>query len=171
MSDDDLIRKGDALYAIAGWEIPSTAIAALPAVTVRVKPLVFTEARNHMWNAQQGYRIGWNHDDRYRVKLVDRVICKSIKGFDAAVDWANKHNEARILAALEPQPAPDACTFPACRCHYEAGNPRCETAPDAAAIREAVAKVRTKLADQDDAALLLGAEWALTMIEALTEKP
>ncbi len=34
MSDDDLIRRGDALYAIAGWEIPSTAIAALPAVTV-----------------------------------------------------------------------------------------------------------------------------------------
>lgn len=34
MSDDDLIRRGDALYAIAGWEIPSTAIAAIPAVTV-----------------------------------------------------------------------------------------------------------------------------------------
>jgi hypothetical protein len=33
MSDDDLIRRGDALYAIAGWEIPSTAIAALPAVS------------------------------------------------------------------------------------------------------------------------------------------
>jgi uncharacterized small protein (DUF1192 family) len=33
MSDDDLIRRGDALYAIAGWEIPSTAISALPAVT------------------------------------------------------------------------------------------------------------------------------------------
>ena len=46
-----------------------------------------------------------------------------------------------------------------------------QPAPDTAAIREAVAKVRTKLADQDDAALLLGAEWALTMIEALTEKP
>ena len=31
MSDDDLIRRGDALYAIAGWEIPSTALAALAA--------------------------------------------------------------------------------------------------------------------------------------------
>lgn len=37
MSDDDLIRRGDVLYAIAGWDIPSTAIAALPAQGVRVK--------------------------------------------------------------------------------------------------------------------------------------
>lgn len=36
--DNDLIRRGDALEAVAGWEIPSTAIAALPAVTVGVKP-------------------------------------------------------------------------------------------------------------------------------------
>jgi aspartyl/asparaginyl-tRNA synthetase len=35
MTDDDLIRRGDALYAIAGWDIPSTAIAALPAVEVQ----------------------------------------------------------------------------------------------------------------------------------------
>jgi len=39
MSDDDLIRRGDALYAIAGWEIPSTAIAALPAVTPAPDPV------------------------------------------------------------------------------------------------------------------------------------
>lgn len=43
MSDNDLIRRGDALYAIAGWEIPSTAIAALPAVTVGVKLLVWRD--------------------------------------------------------------------------------------------------------------------------------
>lgn len=33
-------------------------------------------------------------------------------------------------APVAPQPAPDACSFPACRCHYEPGKPRCETAPD-----------------------------------------
>ena len=38
MSDNDMISKTAALEAVAGWEIPSTAIAALPAVTVGVKP-------------------------------------------------------------------------------------------------------------------------------------
>jgi hypothetical protein len=66
----------------------------------RVKPLVFAEARNDRWNGQHGYQIGWNHDDMFRVALVDRVICKSIKGFAAAVAWANKHNEQRIRAAI-----------------------------------------------------------------------
>ena len=114
MSDDDLIRRGDALYAIAGWEIPSTAIAALPAVTVGV-PL------------------------------------------------------KQIGTGLYEQPAPGHVNEKP-KTEHDAGNVL-TPAPDAAAIREAVAKVRTKLADQDDAALLLGAEWALTMIEALTEKP
>lgn len=36
MSDNDLIRRGDALEAVAGWEIPSTAISAVPAVTALV---------------------------------------------------------------------------------------------------------------------------------------
>lgn len=71
---------------------------------VRVKPLVFEEARNGMWSAQHGYQIGHNGGPYYHVKLGDRSILKKIKGFVAAVKWANNHNTKRILSALEDAP-------------------------------------------------------------------
>lgn len=65
-----------------------------------VKRMKFVEARNPMWNGQDGYQIGWNHDDRYRVKLDGKVILKEIVGFDRAIAWANEHRTARIASAL-----------------------------------------------------------------------
>lgn len=120
MNDENkLIRLADALAAAphccaCDW---ADAIAALPAAQVAVKPLIFTEARNHMWNAQHGYRIGWNRDDFFRVKLVDRVICKRVKGFSNAVAWANTHNAARIRAALDVGPAHLSARFDADEWH------------------------------------------------------
>ena len=85
MSDDDLIRRGDALYAIAGWEIPSTAIAALPAVTVGVPEATVYRAV-----------LDWIRDDAgAAVKM------------SMTPDRANALT-ARIMAALGVTPAPDA---------------------------------------------------------------
>lgn len=84
MSDDDMIRRGDALYAIAGWEIPSTAIAALPAVTVGVPEATVYRAV-----------LDWIRDDAgAAVKM------------SMTPERANALT-ARILAALGVTPAPD----------------------------------------------------------------
>lgn len=83
MSDNDLIRRGDALEAVAGWEIPSTAIAALPAVTVGVPEATVYRAV-----------LDWIRDDAgAAVKM------------GMTPDRANALT-ARIMAALGVTPAP-----------------------------------------------------------------
>lgn len=110
MSDDDLIRRGDAVVAVAGWEIPSTAIAALPAVTVGVKLLVWEGPRKldeggiaYDAHTTCGHYIatdaGW-----FLVGQSGWFVAKSL---DAAKAAAQADYEARILAALDLTPAPD----------------------------------------------------------------
>lgn len=100
MSDNDLIRRGDALYAIAGWEIPSTAIAALPAVTVGVKPLDLSCVQKHAF-------------------LSGVVAARNVPPGDPCsgpllwldYDPGDHPALARILAALDLTPAPDAAAI------------------------------------------------------------
>lgn len=87
----------------SGWNTRAD-LAPDPLRAVKVRALVFTEARNSMWDGQHGYRIGWNKDDEFRVKFGERTVLKTIKGFSRAVQWANDHHAARIRSALEPDP-------------------------------------------------------------------
>lgn len=68
---------------------------------VKVKPLDMPERRNGYWGDKDGYQVAHTRDDLFRVRFHGKVICRDIRGFDRAVEWANKHNEARIKAALE----------------------------------------------------------------------
>ncbi|KII14714.1 hypothetical protein [Phaeobacter sp. S60] len=70
---------------------------------VKVKPLDMPERRNGYWGNKDGYQVAHTRDDLFRVRFHGKVICRDIRGFDRAVEWANKHNEARIKAALDPQ--------------------------------------------------------------------
>ena len=108
----DLIRKSDADAAIvkckgngATRQACRDAIAALPAVTVRVKPLVWEQADAGAWlghgvePCQYYLRLEndmwWHPGDDY----------EDAEGFDtpdAAKAAAQRDYEARILAALEP---------------------------------------------------------------------
>lgn len=109
MSDNDLIRRGDALKVLQsglGLTMAGQArrIAALPAVTVGVKPLV--------WEA--GER------DQRRADSILGEFCVTFfggrwfyqgeprKGMLDAQAAAQADYEARIIAALDLTPAPDA---------------------------------------------------------------
>lgn len=124
MGDDDLIRRGDALAALSLGDIvldrsAVKTIAALPAVTVRVKPLVWEDFGD--WGAkasayyQANYLIQfWKGREQFEVALSYPGYQTGFDGdrwhhtLDAAKAAAQADYEARILAALEPQPAPDA---------------------------------------------------------------
>lgn len=69
---------------------------------VRVKPLDMPERRNGYWGNKDGYQVAHTRDNLFRVRFHGKVIRRDIRGFDRAVEWANKHNEARIKAALVP---------------------------------------------------------------------
>lgn len=68
---------------------------------VKVKPLDMPERRNGYWGNKDGYQVAHTRDELFRVRFCGKVICRDIRGFDRAVEWANKHNEARIKAALD----------------------------------------------------------------------
>ncbi|MGH1412855.1 MAG: hypothetical protein ACRBB0_05150 [Pelagimonas sp.] len=73
----------------------------------KVKPLDMPERRNGYWGHKDGYQVAHTHKDTFRVRFHGRVICKNIKGFSRAVDWANTHNERRIVSALtDPMQTP-----------------------------------------------------------------
>jgi hypothetical protein len=103
MSDNDLIRRGDALAAAADlyrWSIAAgeeleAAIAALLAVAVGVRPLV------------------WEHDGTC-FRAVDPVTGQTRLAMDAERAAASDADRAtRILAALDLTPAPDAAALSA----------------------------------------------------------
>lgn len=125
MSDNDLIQRGDAIFAVEAtavmphddcWSRAVDAIAALPGVMPKVRPLVWVE-RNGVWYAGTiigEYSVGF--DDGWWCELSgpahwdwepseDR---RSYCGPSAAKAAAQADYEARILAALTTQPAPDA---------------------------------------------------------------
>lgn len=67
----------------------------------KVRPLEFGEGRNGYWNAGFGYQVAHTKGDLWRVRLNGKVICKVIKGFSRAVDWAQDYHRLTILSALE----------------------------------------------------------------------
>ena len=66
----------------------------------KVKPLDMPERRNGYWGHKSGYQVAHTNGDLFRVRFHGRVICKNIKGFSRAVDWANADHELRILEVL-----------------------------------------------------------------------
>lgn len=124
-NDDDLIRRGDARRVMLAYassysaQEAETAIAALPAVTVRVKPLVWEDFGD--WGAkasayyQANYLIQfWKGREQFEVALSYPGYQTGFDGdrwhhtLDAAKAAAQADYEARILAALDtPAPAPD----------------------------------------------------------------
>lgn len=114
MSDNDLIRRGDALAAAADlyrWSIAAgeeleAAIAALPAVAVGVRPLVdaveaLNAACDAMWNDHE--RLERN-PDRWGQKM--RIKERHVKAISEA-----QQRLPTILAALDLTPAPDAAAL------------------------------------------------------------
>ena len=120
--DNDLIRRADAL-ALLGRKLsedhPELAdelrdrIAALPAVTVGVRKLVWKQEADNAWVAAH-YAIHqyWPHNNGifavsgYLGGLGAMALGKH-PTLDAAKAAAQADYEARILAALEPVAAPD----------------------------------------------------------------
>ncbi len=122
---DELIRKSDALelfddwwlYAPSGQQVTSDvcdAIAALPAVTVGVKPLVWFEA-------ELPSRGGGKYTaEGYTIRKIEGLWLLDFAGegrskwrwieLDAAKAAAQADYEARILAALTPTPVDDSQT-------------------------------------------------------------
>jgi hypothetical protein len=72
-------------------------IAAIPDM---IAPLDMPERRNNYWGHKHGYQVAHTSADFYRVRLNGRVICKDIKGFSRAIEWANAHHRAAIMAAM-----------------------------------------------------------------------
>lgn len=118
MSDDDMIRRGDAIKALHKWLAKShveNEINALPAVapSVRVKPLV--------WKRSVSIGEVWEADSIFGEYIcgVDNGGISYGGGVPAATEWkdyqslkdakaaAQADYEARILAALDVTPAPD----------------------------------------------------------------
>jgi hypothetical protein len=81
-----------------GWEDAADAI--LEALPDMIAPLDMPERRNNYWGHKFGYQVAHTHGDLFRVRLHGRVICKDIRGFGRAVDWANTHHRAAIMAAF-----------------------------------------------------------------------
>jgi hypothetical protein len=78
-------------------DIADAILAALPDM---IAPLDMPERRNNYWGHKGGYQVAHTNGDLFRVRLHGRVICKDIRGFGRAVDWANTHHRAAIMAAL-----------------------------------------------------------------------
>jgi hypothetical protein len=135
MSDDDMIRRGDAIAVVPGprhdfapYQDTVAAIRALPAVQPKVKPLVWEDADQGMctkWRAaafQGHYELvtlknekGWAVNFSWGRPLSYWFIQgddddfgptgpKMFPDLEAAKAAAQADYEARILAALEPQP-------------------------------------------------------------------
>ena len=65
-----------------------------------IAPLDMPERRNNYWGHKGGYQVAHTNGDLFRVRLHCRVICKDIRGFGRAADWANTHHRASIMAAF-----------------------------------------------------------------------
>jgi hypothetical protein len=65
-----------------------------------IAPLDMPERRNNYWGHKSGYQVAHTNEDLFRVRLHGRVICKDIRGFRRAVEWANNHHRAAIMATI-----------------------------------------------------------------------
>ena len=121
MPDNDLIRRGDALECFMGLDRIGDimdAIAALPAVTVGVRPLVWVEGMESgrkVWDALDYQIIAY--PEEYFFLLVGVLsdsavrVASSYPTLEAAKAAAQADYEARILATLDLTPAPDAAAI------------------------------------------------------------
>jgi hypothetical protein len=115
-----MIRRADARNAVVLSAGPTDAVArinTIPAVQPGVKPLVWEAHDDSLWLAETilgEYRVRF--DDGWWAELTERLIYwgwapendpRSYSGPSAAMAAAQADYEARILAALTPQPAPD----------------------------------------------------------------
>lgn len=69
-------------------------------IKAMVKPLSFEERRHGYHGSPKGYQVAHCFDDVYRVRFNNRVLCKRIKGYERAVEWANTHHTQQILKQL-----------------------------------------------------------------------
>jgi hypothetical protein len=119
--DDEMIRRGDALALFknyTGTDFWMQQIAALPAAQPGVKPLVWDDfeglgAKAQAWK-QANYLITW-WKSRGQFEVVasypghqgEAIGAGFYPTLEAAKAAAQADYEARILAALDVQPAPD----------------------------------------------------------------
>lgn len=122
MSADDLIKRGDALAecnAVIFAAEAAEAIAAMPAVTPKVRPLVWAE-RNGVWCAETiigEYSVGF--DDGWWCELIGPAYWdwepsedrRSYCGPSAAMAAAQAHFDAAIRGEVILTPAPDAAAI------------------------------------------------------------
>ena len=119
MSDDDLIRRGDAMAAVTQtairWGVTGepailvstkAAISALPAVVPVVKALVWHEGDEPDEWKSGPYDV-WCELGKFQLYYWSIVMGEPHETADAAKASAYAHHRARILSALAPQPAPE----------------------------------------------------------------
>jgi hypothetical protein len=97
----DNLRMEDGI--ICGIEEAADAIlAALPDM---IAPLEFQDMGRGYWGAKpHGYQVAWCSFTDYRVRLNGRVICRKIKGYHEAIDFANAHNREEFRKQLPVAP-------------------------------------------------------------------
>lgn len=112
-SDDDMIRRGDAIDRItklscdddAHWGSIVDALRTIPSTQVSVKPLewVYDEMRG-VWSAQDGFGRHYTVSDSqwFHGSLSEFIWVDG--GYEAAKAAAQADYEARILSALDMQP-------------------------------------------------------------------
>ena len=84
---------------------PAVADAIIAALPGLVNTLDMPERRNGYWGHKLGYQVAHTNGDLFRVRLHGRVVCKDIRGFNRAINWANNHHTAKILSALGLSPS------------------------------------------------------------------
>jgi hypothetical protein len=133
MSDDDLIRRGDAIVVLPGprhdfapYQDAVAAIRALPAVQPSVKPLewlqhptrlgeLFADAEFGAYSVSDPTGRGcWQWQWHLMGALLDQSNQELARAFPTrgdAIAAAEGHRKARILSALEPAVQPDAAAI------------------------------------------------------------
>lgn len=138
MSDNDLIRRGDALKTADeelrryGFSAPEgrrydmrDAIAALPAVTVGVRPLVWVEGVSTYPYAMGGrvrYQLGHGDDGwTVHIGIAGKPIAGPFETAEAAKAAAQADFDAAIRGEVILTPAPDAAAIRAAALREAAG--------------------------------------------------
>jgi hypothetical protein len=130
MSDNDLIRRGDAIKAVDDWQgdwsCTVLALSALPAVQPKVKPLVWLQHPTRLGELFADAEFGaysvsdptgrgcWQWQWHLMGALLDQSNQELALAFPTrgdAIAAAEGHRKARILSALESPAQPDAAAI------------------------------------------------------------